>query len=117
MSIEEGQQYTLKVETTLTFSKVDGRVNNRVITNLLTGKNLDIRQYYQPENGILNEAGYKIMTELLIQGLNVNIQGAHQQGKIDSAKHLRQVISRLEDLFVNISDVSYIPANSIGIDD
>lgn len=117
MKVEEGQRYTIEVKTTLTFSKVDNQVHNRVITNLLTGKNLDVHQYFQPENGILNERGYNIMTELLVQGLNVNIQGAHQQGIIDSAKHLRQVIARLEQMFVLVNDVNYIPASSIDIDD
>ncbi|MEL6835225.1 MAG: hypothetical protein AAFP77_19655 [Bacteroidota bacterium] len=47
-------------------------------------------------NGLVNQAGMKVQTQGLIQGLVANIHWAHQMGYWDSAEHLRYIIENLE---------------------
>lgn len=114
---EEGEQFKLQVETTLICRRVDGKAKAKAVTNLLKGDNINLLQFFTQGTGNLNLEGYKTITELMIQGLNANIQGAHQTGIIDSAEHLRKVIARLEQLFINVVDVRNVPADSIHLDD
>ena len=51
------------------------------------------------DNGLVNQAGMKVQTQGLIQGLVANIHWAHQMGYWDSAEHLRYVIEYLEKGF------------------
>lgn len=60
---------------------------------------------YRDEEESLNKFGVKALSQVLVQGLNANIQGAHQNGIMDSAEHLRYVISELERAFVNVTEV------------
>lgn len=90
---------------------------NKVTSVLLRGENVDLKAFFDKDSGQLNKEGYKTVTELLLQGLNTNIHGAHQAGVIPSAEHLRHVINRLEDLFVKVTEVRNIPANHVDIDD
>ena len=63
--------------------------------------NLNIDAYLK-ENGKagLTKAGMEIVTAVLVQALVSNIHQAHEEQYIDSAKHLREIISALEDGFV-----------------
>ncbi len=60
---------------------------------------------YRNKDKTLTKDGVKALTQVLVQGLNANIQGAHQKGNWDSAEHLRYVISELERSFVAVVDV------------
>jgi hypothetical protein len=66
---------------------------------LETSENLD-RSKYIKSDGYLTEEGNKILTQVLVQALIGNIHLAHQHNKIDSAKHLREIISELEIGFI-----------------
>lgn len=63
--------------------------------------NLDRSKYFD-ESGITTEEGIKALTTCFVEGLIGNIHHGHQSGYIDSAEHLRHVISRLEEGFVSI---------------
>lgn len=60
---------------------------------------------YRDEEDKLTKEGIKALTNVLVQGLNANIQGSHQGKKWDSAEHLRYVISELERSFVAVTNV------------
>lgn len=114
---KEGDTFKIIVETSLVVRKTaEGKSSAKAITNLLRTENAGYSQFYN-DNKELNLLGYETVTELLIQGLNANIHGAHQAGTIDSAKHLRHIISRLEELFVLNVKVTQIPINHTHIDD
>ena len=68
---------------------------------LTTSNNIDVDAYADKKTGGLNEAGYRVSTEILIQGMIANIHSAHDKGLIDSADHLRHIIGELEKRFIN----------------
>lgn len=107
----------LVVQTSLQFDRDNGKAAPRSFSLFLDGVNTDIRQYFDPKTGALNKAGYDTITEMLVQGLNINLQGAHQEGVIDSAAHLRFIIARLEQLFINAVQVSHPPLNTVDINE
>lgn len=57
------------------------------------------------EDGLPNAAGSKILTNVLVQGLIGNIHMAHGEGFMDSAEHLRFIISELERGFASLTEV------------
>jgi hypothetical protein len=59
------------------------------------------REVFFNEKGVPNENGSQLISSLLMDALAGNIHTAHQFGFQDSAEHFREVISRLEDLFVS----------------
>lgn len=68
---------------------------------LYPSPNLDKRQYLtNGEGSSPTEAGSHAITMTLVQGLVANIHQAHQLKTIDSAAHLRKIISMLEDGFI-----------------
>lgn len=77
-----------------------------IATDLHLGMNdiLD-RSMYMNEDGVPNEDGVKVFTNILVQGLVGNIHYAHQNGYIDSAKHLRYVIEQLERGFMQVVNI------------
>jgi hypothetical protein len=60
---------------------------------------------YRHEDGSLNRTGLQALTQCFIQGINANIQSAHQTGDWDSAEHLRWVIAQLEKSFIQPAQV------------
>jgi hypothetical protein len=72
---------------------------------LEVSENLDIQQYIT-EKGNYNKDGTKALTNAFVQGLSANIHQAHQNGIMDSAEHLRFVISELERFFVENVNVN-----------
>ncbi len=110
------RKHQLKVEVTVDFHKASLDEKLKTFSTLLSGLNVDMSTFYNPA-GELTEAGVKLITELLVNGLNINIQGAHQRGIVDSAKHLRAIVQRLEELFVGLSEVRTVSPNTVDIDD
>lgn len=73
--------------------------------NLILGNSLDKKAYFTSEE-LPNKAGTKVLSNVLIQGLVANIHQAHENNYIDSATHLRWIISELERGFVTVANVS-----------
>ena len=73
-------------------------------TQFHVGEGLHEPAYYNPD-GTLNFPGAKTMSQCFVQGLNANIQSAHENGVWDSAEHLRWIISELEKAFVQVVKV------------
>lgn len=97
--------FEAKVVLTLEHKKGSSK-SNHVSTdfNLSISKELDEKQYLDPE-GLPTEAGSKVLSNVLVQGLVGNIHLAHEKGFRDSAEHLRWIISELERGFVTVSKI------------
>jgi hypothetical protein len=63
--------------------------------------NIDKTAFIGP-NRLPNALGAKLMTDMLIDALVSNIHYCHQDNFRDSAEHLRYIISKLEEGFVEI---------------
>lgn len=61
--------------------------------------NLDKMAYFN-QDGTMTKDGFMVSTDAMVQCIIGNIHAAHQSGDVDSAKHLRHVISELERGFV-----------------
>ena len=69
-------------------------------------KNISMEAYLTTERR-LNKEGMNVVTQAFVQGIVANIHAAHQAGFIDSAEHLRYVISEIEKGFVELGDVEF----------
>ncbi len=72
--------------------------------NLEVSDNLERNQYLDKED-LPTEAGSKVLSNVLVQGLVGNIHLAHERGFRDSAEHLRWIISELERGFITVANV------------
>lgn len=72
--------------------------------NLYMSSNLD-QSHYITKEGVPNAEGAKALTQVLVQGLVANIHSCHEEGYIDSAEHLRAIISELERGFIEVTNV------------
>jgi hypothetical protein len=86
----------LDIEHDLTTQKSK---HNGINILLEPSENLDRSQYVNSD-GYLTKIGNEVLTQVLVQALIGNIHLAHQHNKIDSAKHLREIISELEKGFI-----------------
>jgi hypothetical protein len=59
-----------------------------------------------------NKEGCKAITETLIQGIIANIHFAHQKNYRDSAEHLRDIIKKLEEGFIDIVEIENDETNT-----
>lgn len=57
---------------------------------------------YASKDGVPTALGYDLISQILLEGLVGNIHAAHNSGDMDSAAHLRTVISRMERAFVRV---------------
>jgi hypothetical protein len=73
--------------------------------NLQPSQHFD-KSMYVEDDGLLTKHGSNALTQVLVQSLIGNIHQAHQRGLIDSAEHLRKIISELERGFVAQVDYS-----------
>jgi hypothetical protein len=71
--------------------------------NIEPSPNLDRDEYM--ENDLPTQEGCYALTETLCLGLIANIHLAHQKGYRDSAEHLRAIIQKLEDGFIEQTDI------------
>jgi hypothetical protein len=67
--------------------------------NLTTIKPSSIEQYYM-HDGLPTADGSKVLTNLLVQGLLVNLKHAHANGYRDESEHMRYIIDQLQRGFV-----------------
>lgn len=72
--------------------------------NLEVSDNL-VRSQYLDKEDLPTEAGSKVLSNVLVQGLVGNIHLAHENGFRDSAEHLRWIISELERGFITVANV------------
>lgn len=72
--------------------------------NLEVSDNL-VRNQYLDKEDLPTEAGSKVLSNVLVQGLVGNIHLAHERGFRDSAEHLRWIISELERGFITVANV------------
>jgi hypothetical protein len=72
--------------------------------NLGVSDNL-VRHQYLDKEDLPTEAGSKVLSNVLVQGLVGNIHLAHEKGFRDSAEHLRWIISELERGFITVANV------------
>ena len=72
--------------------------------NLDVSDNL-VRSQYLDKEDLPTEAGSKVLSNVLVQGLVGNIHLAHEKGFRDSAEHLRWIISELERGFIEVGNV------------
>jgi hypothetical protein len=73
--------------------------------NLYPSANLNERMYIGPD-GMPTKDGSQVLTKTLVQGLIGNIHAAHHKGYKDSAQHLREIITQLEDGFATVANIT-----------
>ena len=104
---EKIMKYSFEAKVVLTLEHEQGMTTSKHVStdfNLKVNGILDKRQYIDKEN-LPTEAGSKVLSNVLIQGLVGNIHMAHEKGFRDSAEHLRWIISELERGFVTVANV------------
>jgi hypothetical protein len=67
--------------------------------DLRFSENVETGDFFTEENAP-NLKGLKYCTDMLCNGLIVNIHYGHQNGMWDSAAHLRMIIDRLQEGFI-----------------
>jgi len=100
-------EFSFEAKVVLTLEHKQGwKTSKHVSTdfNLEVIGELDRKQYLDKED-LPTEAGSKVFSNVLIQGLVGNIHMAHEKGFRDSAEHLRWIISELERGFVTVANV------------
>ncbi len=101
-------EFKIIAKTELTLEFIEGsQYSNHIATKvqLKLSDNLDEEQYFD-EKELPNVNGSKALTNAFVQGLIGNIHYAHQKGQIDSAEHLRHIISELERGFIQIVNIN-----------
>lgn len=92
-----------KFETSLIMT-----VNHNEITKEALVSSLDVAlncsnqldESYYITNGMPNNAGVRVLTDMMIRGLIGNIHFAHTREYWNSAEQLRYIINELEDGFI-----------------
>lgn len=96
---------TLKTKVTsemiFDYDPVAEKTSNLRSQYLLEVSNNIQHDRYLDEKGLPNALGCKVVTETLVNALASNIHNAHQKGWKDSAEHLREIIKKLEDRFID----------------
>lgn len=77
--------------------------------------NIDIKKYFGEEE-YPNQHGCAVITKTLVSALSGNIKMAHEKGYIDSAKHLRMIISQLEEMFVMNPTLEFVNEKEVNDD-
>jgi hypothetical protein len=97
-------EFSFEAKVVLTLEHKKGMATSKHVAtdfNLEVVGELDRKQYLDKED-LPTEAGSKVLSNVLVQGLVGNIHMAHEKGFRDSAEHLRWVISELERGFIAI---------------
>lgn len=76
---------------------------------LVVDPKLDGKMYFDEENGELTAEGLRLMTIITTQGLMGLIHLAHLKGHYDSAENFREVISQLENAFIQVATLEEDP--------
>jgi hypothetical protein len=96
MNIDKEKYFTLTVIAEMNFDDVP-KSNGFIFTVPGCFR----KEAFFNEDDSPNEMASHFISKFLVEALAGNIHTSHQQGHIDSAEHLREIISRLEDLFVS----------------
>jgi len=100
-------EFSFEAKVVLTLEYKKGMATSKHVAtdlNLEVIGELDKTQYLDKED-LPTEAGSKVLSNVLVQGLVGNIHLAHEKGFRDSAEHLRWIISELERGFVEVTNV------------
>lgn len=100
-------EFSFEAKVVLTLEHKKGMATSKHVAtdfNLKVIGELDKKQYLDKEH-LLTQAGSKVLSNVLIQGLVGNIHLAHEKGFRDSAEHLRWIISELERGFIEVANV------------
>jgi len=100
-------EFSFEAKVVLTLEHKKGMATSKHVAtdfNLEVIGELDRKQYLDKED-LPTEAGSKVLSNVLVQGLVGNIHMAHEKGFRDSAEHLRWIISELERGFVTVASV------------
>lgn len=65
---------------------------------------IDRKKYFNPDE-LPNGDGCKCLTIAFVSAIANNIHYAHEKGYRDSAEHLRYVIAKLEDQFIQVPKI------------
>lgn len=96
--------FRTKVVLHLDYNENSGKcIHDITELTLAMSDNLD-RDQYIDKNGYPNVNGGNVMTNVLVQGLLLNIHKLHNDGMRDSAEHLRWIISELERGFIQVTE-------------
>jgi hypothetical protein len=101
-------EFGFEAKVVLNLEHKKGMKTSKHITtdfNLDVIGDLDKNQYLDKED-LPTEAGSKVLSNVLVQGLIGNIHLAHEKGFRDSAEHLRWIISELERGFISVANVN-----------
>lgn len=97
--------FNVSVNLKLEYQKGAGNSQHRGTEfNLDMSDNLNRDQYIDNE-GLPTKEGSMVTSNVLVQGLVANIHLSHQKEFLDSASHLRWIISELERGFVTVADI------------
>lgn len=103
----------IEVKTQITVDVIDDKFFlNGTDLSLGMTPNLGLSQYFD-ENDYPNQQGCEAISKTLVAGLSGNIHMAHKCGYIDSAKHLRSIISQLEAMFVLNPTLDYVDEKEV----
>lgn len=100
-------EFSFEAKVVLTLEHKKGMATSKHVAtdfNLEVIGELDRKQYLDKED-LPTEAGSKVLSNVLVQGLVGNIHMAHEKGFRDSAEHLRWIISELERGFIEVVEV------------
>jgi hypothetical protein len=98
-------KFSFEAKVVLTLEHKKGMETSKHVAtdfNLEVVGELDRKQYLDKED-LPTEAGSKVLSNVLVQGLVGNIHMAHEKGFRNSSEHLRWIISELERGFVAIT--------------
>jgi hypothetical protein len=102
-------EFSFEAKVVLTLEHKKGAETSKHVStdfNLKVIGPLQRNQYLDAED-LPTEAGSKVLSNVLVQGLVGNIHMAHEKGFRDSAEHLRWIISELERGFVTVANVEH----------
>jgi hypothetical protein len=100
-------EFGFEAKVVLTLEHKKGMTTSKHVAtdfNLDVIGELDKKQYLDKED-LPTEAGSKVLSNVLVQGLIGNIHLAHEKEFRDSAEHLRWIISELERGFISVANV------------
>lgn len=101
-------EYEMTGTCRLNFIGTPGENKSELISTdfyLEPGEGLE-KSAYVKKSGELTKEGCEALTSVFTMGLASNIHLSHNLGYKDSAEHLRYIISKLEEAFVAIPNIS-----------
>lgn len=100
-------EYSFQAIVELSLEHTKGREKSQHMGTsftLIPSDGLDEKAYIN-EDGLPNEEGCRVLTNVLVHGLLGNIHLCHDRKYRDSAEHLRAIITELEKGFVEVATI------------